>query len=72
MTIDETVVGPADTITEALAATTSTSSFLAWCTLDVTGRALVCAPCDVSWLSSTGDTCWVCDGPGARVGDLRR
>ena len=77
MTFDQAVVRPADTTavdTTAEAAVTqpSTSSFLSWCTLDVTGQALVCAACDVSWLSSTGDTCWVCEAPGRRVGDLRR
>lgn len=49
----------------------STTSFLQWCTLDATGRALVCAPCDVSWLPDTGDTCWVCGADGRRIGELR-
>lgn len=69
MTSDQMVLRPADpgeTATEP-----STTSFLHWCTLDGTGRALVCAPCDVSWLLDSGDTCWVCGGRGRRIGDLR-
>lgn len=82
MTFDQMVLRPADPEGPAEAATTelstphdtiepSTTSFLHWCTLDGTGRALVCAACDVSWLLDSGENCWVCGERGRRVSDLR-
>ena len=79
MTFDQMVLrsadpaepAPTETSTPEPATEPSTTSFLQWCTLDATGRALVCAKCDVSWLCDTGETCWVCGDPGRRVGDLR-
>jgi predicted amidophosphoribosyltransferase len=50
----------------------SSTSFLRWCVLDISGHALICAACDVSWLRETADCCWVCGAEGQRVRDLKR
>lgn len=77
MSLDETIVAPADAVEPPsdaveLSDGLSTTSFLRWCVLDISGQALICAVCDVSWLRETADCCWVCGETGRRIRDLRR
>jgi predicted amidophosphoribosyltransferase len=50
----------------------STTSFLRWCVHDISGTALICTSCDVSWHREEDELCWMCGEPGFSPGALQR